>query len=177
MDISDDCKLKRFDSKTGNTIDKNKLVDGILTSDGKLFENRQRNHSVAISETSKSISSKWVDSLPTNADNVIKYIQNNVDHLLASSNSTTQRTLQLNGNPSTNSNLHLNKDNNEFNKFSINLQAEHMHITWDYENESCKYKPWTFLLKKIFEDTLLHMTTIQILRVTVVKQNIFKQHS
>jgi len=39
------------------------MDDGVQTSDGKLLANKQRNHSVMTSETSKSILSKCVASL------------------------------------------------------------------------------------------------------------------
>lgn len=35
-------------------------------------------------------------------------------------------------------------------------------------------KPWAFFSEKIFENSLVHMTTVQILRVTILEQNVFK---
>lgn len=59
-------KPEALNKITKSGVDKSNFVDGIITSDGKFFAKRHKNHSVATNDTSKSISSKWVANLPTN---------------------------------------------------------------------------------------------------------------
>jgi len=56
-------KPKALNKITKSGVDESNFVDGIVTSDGKFFAKRHKNHSVATSDTSKSISSKWIANL------------------------------------------------------------------------------------------------------------------